>query len=784
MINRPDDEPSERAAAPEAAPELDKAGSTQSGGEETVEETTIKKKSRTVSLRPKFLTTPRGSDDERKKSAVSDGPPALLGEVAEAFDNIGEKITSISADLRTDMAGVAEVLENHLEFPFLAADTHPMHGLQDWSTAVWARQIEKNPELSRLLAKALCGIEEDCPTAPSQLAALVKSALHSGQPLSKWRTVIAFQNACLNSSHTLDTETEAFYISPDLLSTSIFRREFPLGVDQRVAQYRWKFAIENSGLFEVRHRESKGVSVTVFSCVAFLFFGVIGYLLNYTVFYPDGWTMNATLQDTHNPEYTHNVAVRTKNRGVVASIATSLTFSAIVNSSLDKFGKIDPATSTVLIGMTLGGTFGYILDNMLGTDEGLREYLWRPQDGMKFALGRLASDRFGRYIVTILFDMFFTVILFKHFYSMLVNMAGFSKNGREWLANAIVSGFIGVITFQVYANMTRFSWAYPSGVDVDGSWIDGSVMNLAVVIMNMVYLQSETRVRIHEPGINDPPMKLVMTVVTFTILWQLQSQGMLEPAPAHECSLGAKCITPEWSDLNLPLSGVCEAQSKYLMGTLIFTGITVVCLGYVIFGTSQQTLIGVLIELGCKKPPPEPADALTRSASNYNRKAMAETSSVSAEDADDSRASVGGDGVGPLASPAPKTANYAKAFSGVGEMTSAKSLEMSVPPGGNRWADATNSVTKINRMSTLKRQRTHHTVQMATNDKKEHKIDRTQHMKGKVCLFFSYLLIVFLLMLFFGFTPFASHGGTRNDTLFKDACASLDYSVLDKYGLS
>ena len=29
------------------------------------------------------------------------------------------------------------------------------------------------------------------------------------------------------------------------------------------------------------------------------------------------------------------------------------------------------------------------------------------------------------------------------------------------------------------------------------------------------------------------------------------------------------------TDLNLPLSGVCEAQSKYLMGTLIFTGITV-----------------------------------------------------------------------------------------------------------------------------------------------------------------------------------------------------------------
>ena len=126
-----------------------------------------------------------------------------------------------------------------------------------------------------------------------------------------------------------------------------------------------------------------------------------------------------------------------------------------MNSSLDKIGKIDPSTSTVLIGMLLGGTFGFILDTMLGSDEGLREYLWDPPSGMRYALGSLATDRFGRYIVTILFDMFFTVIL----YSKLVHVAGFSQSGREWIANFIVSGFIGVITFQVYANMTRFQWA-------------------------------------------------------------------------------------------------------------------------------------------------------------------------------------------------------------------------------------------------------------------------------------------------------------------------------------
>lgn len=42
---------------------------------------------------------------------------------------------------------------------------------------------------------------------------------------------------------------------------------------------------------------------------------------------------------------------------------------------------------------------------MIGSDEGLREYLWNPQDGMKYALGSLASARFGRYLITILFEM-------------------------------------------------------------------------------------------------------------------------------------------------------------------------------------------------------------------------------------------------------------------------------------------------------------------------------------------------------------------------------------------
>ena len=68
----------------------------------------------------------------------------------------------------------------------------------------------------------------------------------------------------------------------------------------------------------------------------------------------------------------------------------------LINASLDKFGHIDPSSSTVFIGMVLGGTWGFVLDNMFGTDEGFREYLWSPSGGMRYAMGLLVSDRFAR----------------------------------------------------------------------------------------------------------------------------------------------------------------------------------------------------------------------------------------------------------------------------------------------------------------------------------------------------------------------------------------------------
>merc|ERR1711998_68424 len=86
-----------------------------------------------------------------------------------------------------------------------------------------------------------------------------------------------------------------------------------------------------------------------------------------------------------------------------------------------------------------------------------------------------------------------------------------------------------------YANMTRFEWAYPSGAeDVRNQWISGSTMILATIIMNMVYLVSETRLRFGEKGINDPQTKLGITIFTFMVLTGLQQFGVIDPSKLEE----------------------------------------------------------------------------------------------------------------------------------------------------------------------------------------------------------------------------------------------------------
>jgi len=420
----------------------------------------------------------------------------------------------------------------------------------------------------------------------------------------EWEAIISYQNFSL-SGRCDHSEEATYYIENSLRNTFLFKRDFPLGVDPYLfsnSKNKWSFAIANSGLSETRHKASFAITCAIYSMMAAITTMGCCTLMYYMVGKPDLWDMQlGTIQDTWDPMYSVKLNERTKERGTVASILSALTFSLTINATLDAIGKIDPSTSTVFVGMLLGGTWGFVLDNMLGSDEGFREYRWSPWEGMKYGIGSLATSRYGRYLITIIFDMFFTVILFKLLYTRLVRVAGFSTSGREWIANGMCSFVISFLTYQVYANMTRFEWAYPSGAeDVRNQWISGQSMIMFVIIMNMVYLVTETRSKVGERGINDPPIKLLVTMLTFSGLVGLQWYGVVDPSRlSDESASGATSRGLHWNNTNWPLAGVCETQSLVWRGGFVLFGVVVGCLGFVIFMTSQQTLTGLQKTCSC-----------------------------------------------------------------------------------------------------------------------------------------------------------------------------------------
>ena len=105
-----------------------------------------------------------------------------------------------------------------------------------------------------------------------------------------------------------------------------------------------------------------------------------------------------------------------------------------------------------------------------------------------------------------------------------------------------------------------------------------------------------------------------MTILTFGILYALQAADVLDPSKGEDARNIS--IVADWRDGSLPLPGVCEAQSRLWSGVVIFAGISSVSLAGVIFGTSRQSLSGVLREIGCggsatvtaaNAPPPPPS---------------------------------------------------------------------------------------------------------------------------------------------------------------------------------
>merc|ERR1719506_703544 len=303
----------------------------------------------------------------------------------------------------------------------------------------------------------------------------------------------------------------------------------------------------------------------------------------------------------------------------------------------------------------------------------------------------------------------------------------------------------------------------------------------------MVYLTSETRVRIDEPGINDPPVKLMMTGVNFFILYMLQSAEMLDPSETPRM----QNVTADWLDTNLPLKGVCESQSKYKQGIGIFVAITVICLGGVIFGTSEQTLTSVLEELNCCTKKPSADDAI---------RASLQPTTKPTPPGGNRRDSIPEDGITAFELVVPPPGRMSVTLPPGMKDTTPRGGRMTVTPPSPvgrtslpsvtaaRMAHARASLEPGTNISArnFKRQQTGAINRTSTLENQQRSL-RADKARGKLCLFASYLLIVLCMMLFFSFTPFYSHdngGVPRNETGWRQACDTNEIAVLDLYGLS
>jgi len=168
---------------------------------------------------------------------------------------------------------------------------------------------------------------------------------------------------------------------------------------------------------------------------------------------------------------------RSAARGQVTSLSSSLTFGA-VNLVNDYVCQINRLTSSVFMALLFGNIFGFILDASFASDEGLRAYKGGADQGVTTDLGaalrvgfnRMYSRNFVRYVLTLLTDVFVSSILLDElvkFAQAAQRRADASQASRVLLCGPLASAIptiltsvISVVTFMVYTNDTRFSWAF------------------------------------------------------------------------------------------------------------------------------------------------------------------------------------------------------------------------------------------------------------------------------------------------------------------------------------
>ena len=107
-----------------------------------------------------------------------------------------------------------------------------------------------------------------------------------------------------------------------------------------------------------------------------------------------------TNEDVNNDEKEK----RQKKRGTFVSVVSAILLN-IIGSILAYIGVKEGLIITNY-GFILGPIIGFMLDQGVGLDKGLRKFKQNPINGLLFTFGSLISGNFLRYIVTVFLDLF------------------------------------------------------------------------------------------------------------------------------------------------------------------------------------------------------------------------------------------------------------------------------------------------------------------------------------------------------------------------------------------
>lgn len=263
----------------------------------------------------------------------------------------------------------------------------------------------------------------------------------------------------------------------------------------------------------------------------------------------DGSQNKNLLANTDDVEDTV-VEDRLEIRQTVASLFATATFS-LMNAYADGVAGIDAATSTILIGMIMGNTIGFVFDQVIASEEAL-QFRYGDYDknetatkrnftlSMRFAFGGLYSSKFARFFLTVIIDAFVSLVFFKVLYPKIYKFPGvrcLKDNNARTLSNFLTTFLISISTFLLYAQKLRSNWAYPPiRLKSNDFKVSNETVLIFVTIAAALFSVTNTQMIPNESvfSVNNPRTKTIFTVIGLGLAVILAKQGFIDSKQEFE----------------------------------------------------------------------------------------------------------------------------------------------------------------------------------------------------------------------------------------------------------